>query len=102
MPFTIEGLQQFKIWIVKARGASEKAQTKILQQLVNESVQHMQSSAPVDTGFLRSNISGQVTGKSSAMVQSTAFYSGFVNFGTRYMNAQPYFSDGVEVHNGKG
>lgn len=48
--------------------------------------------APVDTWFMHENIytfHGDMYGE----VISSAFYSGFVNFGTRFMMAQPFMTD---------
>lgn len=48
--------------------------------------------APVDTRFMHENINAN-HGDMYGEVISSAFYSGFVNFGTRYMMAQPFMTD---------
>lgn len=45
--------------------------------------------APVDTGFLRRGIQVKV-GNLEGRITSTANYSGYLEYGTRYMRAQPY------------
>lgn len=51
--------------------------------------------APVDTWFMHDNIF-TFHSKLHAEVQSTATYSGYVNYGTRRQSAQPFFSDMVD------
>lgn len=53
--------------------------------------------APVDTGFLRDHIIARHLGRSS-QVESLAPYSGFVEFGTRFMSAQPFLRPAVDQH----
>jgi HK97 gp10 family phage protein len=43
---------------------------------------------PVDTGNLRNNVVYNLRKKA---IESNAPYSGFLEFGTRFMKAQPYF-----------
>lgn len=52
--------------------------------------------APVDTGNLRKNIGYDLdpSGKDVELF-SNAPYSGFVEFGTRYQRAQPYFMPAI-------
>ena len=52
--------------------------------------------APVDTGNLRKNIGFErsADGK-SVEVFANAPYSGYVEFGTRYQGAQPYFRPAI-------
>lgn len=51
--------------------------------------------APVRTGFMRANIDRE-TGGNTFVVEAKAPYSGFVEFGTRKMSAQPFMIPGVE------
>ena len=48
--------------------------------------------APVDTGFLKANIVTDLSGWSelNTKIHSQAPYSGFVEYGTRFMAAQPF------------
>jgi HK97 gp10 family phage protein len=61
------------------------------KKIADEMVQKMQERAPVDTGFLRDNISVTNSDDTAAQVSSLADYSFFVEFGTRFMAAQPFF-----------
>lgn len=52
-----------------------------------------QDSAPVDTGNLKRSISleySEGAASAKAEIKATADYSGYVEYGTRYMDAQPF------------
>lgn len=54
---------------------------------------------PVDTGYLRSTIYYRVEGPFQYSVGATAGYAGYVEFGTRFMVAQPFLRPAfIEVH----
>jgi len=55
----------------------------------------MRNRAPVDTGALRNSIKVS-SGEEGAQVSVTVPYARFVQFGTRYMEAQPFISDEVQ------
>ena len=55
----------------------------------------MRNRAPVDTGALRNSIAVSSAGE-GAQVSVMVPYARFVQFGTRYMEAQPFISDEVE------
>lgn len=99
LSFKAEGHAELKNWITNTQTVLTKVENEVMQQLVTETVQYMQAKSPVDTGYMRSHISGHVTGKGNAIITSEAYYSGFVNFGTRFMDAQPFFSDGIDYIN---
>ena len=50
--------------------------------------------APVDTGFMRDNIHAQKDGD-NAVVISEALYSGWVEWGTRFMAARPFIRPAI-------
>lgn len=52
--------------------------------------------APVDTGALRNSINWAMAGAAAAIVSVGVAYGIFVEFGTRHMAAQPYFTPAVE------
>lgn len=64
---------------------------KVVQVNGSELQRSMQSYAPVDTGFLRRsiNLSSKEKGM-SVSVKPTADYAPYVEYGTRYMAAQPF------------
>ena len=92
---TIEGSKKVISMLASLKGELPASITTVLQNLSRLTTDQMQKTAPVDTGNLRHNISYEVSG-TTATISSNAEYSGFVNYGTKYMNAQSFFSDGVE------
>jgi HK97 gp10 family phage protein len=54
----------------------------------------MRAKAPVDTGALRNSITVSEA-EGGAQVSAMVPYARFVQFGTRYMGAQPFISDEV-------
>jgi HK97 gp10 family phage protein len=101
LSYKAEGFAELTNWVTKMCTVMTKVPNDVMQQIVTEGVQYMQAKAPVDTGYMRANISGHVTGGGNAVITSEAYYSGFVNFGTRFMSAQPFFSDGIDYINGR-
>jgi HK97 gp10 family phage protein len=55
----------------------------------------MRNRAPVDTGALRNSVTVSAEGE-GAKVAVMVPYARFVQFGTRYMEAQPFISDEVQ------
>lgn len=56
-----------------------------------EMQQTAQICVPVDTGFLKNSIELEITdGGMTAIVEPYAEYAAYVEYGTRYMAAQPY------------
>ena len=56
-----------------------------------------QRNAPVDTGYLRSSIRAEPAGDVRWQVIVGAHYGIYVEFGTRYMRAQPFLDPAAEV-----
>ena len=52
--------------------------------------------APVRTGFLKSSIQRFTTAPGHHTIRVGAHYGAYVEYGTRYMAAQPYFRPAVE------
>jgi hypothetical protein len=74
----------------------EKELLRVLQPYASDTVSRMQGHAPVDTGYLRSQIRFYFPNANSVSINSWAPYSGFVNFGTPRMPARPFFTQEVE------
>lgn len=56
-----------------------------------------QKKAPVDTGTLKRSIGIDITDSGmTATVEPTAEYSAYVEYGTRFMKAQPYMKPALE------
>lgn len=52
--------------------------------------------APVDTWFMHDNIESYIISPLDVAIHSRAPYSGWVNDGTRYQDAQPFFDYGIQ------
>lgn len=64
---------------------------KVVRQNGAELHKKAQRNVPVDTGTLKRSIVLEITnGGMNAEVEATAEYSEYVEYGTRYMDAQPY------------
>lgn len=81
----------------------EKLQKKLKKNVKKEDVKRVvrhngaemqtkaQQNAPVDTGTLKRSIGLEITdGGMTAEVEATADYAGYVEYGTRPMEAQPF------------
>lgn len=72
--------------------ASQKIKTQannVLKNAGEKGTNIAQSKAPVDTGFLRSEISGLPKGE-EYHIHANASYSGYQEFGTRYQPGKPF------------
>jgi len=58
---------------------------------------HAQGRAPVDTGTLKNSIQATRTGIASWRVVVGADYGLYVEYGTRFMGAQPYFRPAIQA-----
>ena len=56
---------------------------------------------PVDTGRLRGSITTNIISTYSGEVGTNVEYAGWVEYGTRYQSAQPYFEPAVEKNEDK-
>ncbi|MCV2499570.1 HK97-gp10 family putative phage morphogenesis protein [Melissococcus plutonius] len=73
------------------RNATLKDVKQIVKINTAEMTTNMQRKAPVDTGFLRRSIILKFTkGGFTGIAGPTAEYGPYLEFGTRYMSAQPY------------
>lgn len=59
-----------------------------------DAVQYAQERAPVDTGNLRRSIHFKPVAKGIEVI-AEAPYAGFVEFGTRFQRAQPFFEPAI-------
>lgn len=90
--FTVTGLDQIKS---NLDGLKQSVQSFVQQEpmkIANDMVSKMQDQAPVRTGYLRDNITAdEGDEEGQATVTSEADYSIYVEMGTRYMAAEPFF-----------
>lgn len=70
------------------------------EHLIDVWTKFSQADAPVDTGQLRARINTTYIGGDGTRAEATNHadvpYAGFVEFGTRYMDPQPYWRPGME------
>jgi|SRR5690625_1532416 len=79
-----------------------KKMPKIVSKHGSEMQKTMQRKAPVDTGNLRRSIT--LNKKNSGLVaevQPNTEYASYVEYGTRYMNAQPYVRPAFRLQRAK-
>lgn len=97
MSFTIKGATEF-ITALKSISADLKGtgMQDILSELGTNVVSLAQDKAPVDTGFLRDNISITEESPTRVVVTSEADYSIYVEEGTSRAPAQPFMGPAVQ------
>ena len=67
-----------------------------LKELGDALVEEMFISAPVDTGFMAEHIGVSEVSDKKLIIDSEAPYSGFVEYGTIKMQAQPFFNPPID------
>lgn len=91
MTISLAGDKELMTVLQKAQNQAPTATKKVLHNIGMRAKANAQAMAPWDTGFLHDHIRMRSNGN-GIIIQSQAGYSGFVNYGTRYQSAQPYFS----------
>jgi len=89
--FTVTGAEDIASHFKDVAQKVKDFQSSEPKKIADEMVQKMQERAPVDTGFLRDHISVTNSDDTTAQVSSTADYSIYVEMGTRFQTAQPFF-----------
>jgi HK97 gp10 family phage protein len=91
MPVTITGAKETGDALnALAKDLFDVDLPKLVEDVANLLVERAQQNAPVDTGFLRDNISVSESDDTHAVVTSDAEYSIFVEEGTSKMSPQPF------------
>ena len=85
------------------RKLERNMQKTAAKEIVKKHTANMQAEAqklaPVDTGNLKRNIMLEITNfGGTGKVSSNADYSGYQEFGTRFMAAQPYMGPAFRKH----
>lgn len=80
----------FNKWPQVKAGMESKAEAATAKAAMDMEA-GMKARAPVDTGFLRNSIQAQKIGPAHWRVTVGAEYGLYVEYGTRFTNAQPYF-----------
>ena len=90
MGIRLEGIKEFKA-ALEDRGRVQELVAPVVRYHGAQLQEKAQRSAPVDTGNLKRSIRLDIRNEGmTAEVAATADYSGYVEYGTRFMNAQPY------------
>lgn len=90
--FDLEGFTELNQLIQNAIIEAPKSTESVIHNYGEKGGKLAKEYAPWDTGYLHDQIESQPYPMASDIV-SPASYSGFVNSGTRYMDAQPFFTD---------
>lgn len=100
-----------KTTVTRTPGAFADLQARITKNaehfaynFARRATKNMKAIAPVDTGYMKSQIKWKRNGKhdftvyvdGSVNTERKAFYAIYVEYGTRNMAAQPFFRPGVE------
>nr|DAN61009.1 MAG TPA: putative tail component [Caudoviricetes sp.] len=79
----------------------EKDVSKLIKNTLHNIEKDAKRSCPVDTGRLRGSITTNIISSYSGEVGTNVEYAGWVEYGTRYQSAQPYFEPAVEKNEDK-
>lgn len=92
---TFKGFREFENFLGLLPKKLEKSAGAVVKNSAEKAKYKAQKYAPVDTWFMHDSI---FTFHDYLMseVQSTAPYSGYVNYGTRFQYPQPFFSRAIE------
>ena len=94
-----------KVKIVGVEKLQKKLRRNVAMEDVKKVVGHngaemqakAQRNAPIDTGNLRRSVGLEIRDNGlTAESEATAEYAGYVEYGTRYMKAQPYMRPAFE------
>jgi len=92
----IIGLDRIKAGLAAAPHELRVVANTVVDEEMNKVTERARAIVPVRTGYLRSTIYSERTGFLGWEVGASAFYAGFVEFGTRYMRARPYLRPAIE------
>lgn len=79
----------------------EKDVSKLIKNTLHNIERDAKKSCPVDTGRLRGSITTNIISTYSGETGTNVEYADYVNSGTRYQQAQPYFDSAVEKNEEK-
>lgn len=93
----LEGVEEFKKALEKLDSAMQRQIHEQLAKWAANVKDAAKQLAPVRTGYLRSSLYAEIQGW-TAKIGAEASYAGFVEFGTRYMQARPYIYPALQRH----
>lgn len=75
----------------------KKDARRIIKDTASQMERDMEVAVPVDTGYLKDTIGTHIkdngmTARVGASMNGNADYAAYVEYGTRFMDAQPYFN----------
>lgn len=79
----------------------EKDVSKLVKDTLYNIERDAKKKCPVDTGRLRGSITTNIISTYSGEVGTNVEYAEYVEYGTRYQNAKPYFEPAVEKNEEK-
>lgn len=79
----------------------EKDVSKLVKDTLYNIERDAKKKCPVDTGRLRGSITTNIISTYSGEVGTNVEYAEYVEYGTRYQSAQPYFEPAVETNEDK-
>ncbi len=79
----------------------EKDVSKLIKNTLHNIERDAKKQCPVDTGRLRGSITTNIISTYSGEVGTNVEYAEYVEYGTRYQSAQPYFEPAVEKNEDK-
>jgi len=93
----LEGVEEFEKALEKLDSAMQRQIHEQLAKWAANVKDAAKQLAPVRTGYLRSSLYAEIQGW-TAKIGAEASYAGFVEFGTRYMQARPYIYPALQRH----
>lgn len=93
----LKGVEEFKKAVEKLDSAMQRQIHEQLAKWAANVKDAAKQLAPVRTGYLRSSLYAEIQGW-TAKIGAEASYAGFVEFGTRYMQARPYIYPALQRH----
>lgn len=97
MTFEVRGLDHLLDQIKRKGPQAVKAVDAVVQRSATRFEVNARKFAPVDTGHLSNSIYSVKVADMAARVVSPAHYSQYLEVGTRYMAAQPFFRPALDA-----
>ena len=95
MKIEFQGFDELQSKLNQAVSKAPQSTEKVIHNIGMKTTADMKADAPVDTSYMKDHIVNKPLSLGTE-VHSQASYSGYVDKGTRFMNAQPFFTPNVE------
>ena len=90
LKLVIVGKPQFLRLLTESPEAVKRAVQNTVVEVAGNVAEQATKYAPKRTGYLKSSITAKMLNTYTAEVEAEASYAAYVEYGTRYMRAQPY------------